>query len=63
MKAAKSGKLKCKTAEQAFIYRGILNWNDATGLFRSHEKSDCHKEAVETMLALPATTRHVGELL
>lgn len=63
MKAATSGKLKCKTADKAFIYRGVQNWNDATRLFRSHEKSDCHKVAVETMFTLPATTRHVGELL
>ena len=63
VKAAKSGKLKCKTAEQAFIYRGVQNWNDATRLFRSHAKSDCHREAVESLITLPATTKHVGELL
>jgi hypothetical protein len=63
VKAAKSGKLKCKTANQAFICRGVQNWNDATRLFRSHEKSDCYKTAVESMITLPATTRHVGEQL
>ena len=31
--------------------------------FRQHEGSVCHKEAVEKLLTLPATTRDVGEML
>ena len=36
---------------------------DATSSFRHHENSLCHKEAVEKLLILPATTTDVGELL
>ena len=28
----------------------------------SHDRSDCHKEAVERLLTLPANTRDVGDL-
>ena len=31
--------------------------------FRQHEKSQCHKIAVEKLFTLPATTRDVGEML
>ena len=31
--------------------------------FRQHEKSQCHKIAVEKLITLPATTRDVGEML
>ena len=32
-------------------------------IFRNHEKSKCHAEAVERMVQLPATTPDVGEML
>ena len=31
--------------------------------FPSHDRSDCHREAVERLLTLPANTRDVGEHL
>ena len=40
-----------------------MNWKDATTSFRLHEKSLCHKEAVEKVLMLPATTPDIGEML
>ena len=43
--------------------RGFCNWKDRTIAFHNHEKSLCHKEAVEKVLTLPATTRDVGELV
>lgn len=43
--------------------KGFSNWKDATVAFRQHEESACHKEAVEKMLTLPATTPNVGEML
>ena len=45
------------------ISKGFFNWKDATIAFRAHEKSLCHKEAVEIVLTLPTTTKDVGELL
>ena len=63
MQAVKAGTLQAKTCDQAFISRGFKNWNDATCVFRCHELSACHKEAVERVVTLPATTKHVGELL
>ena len=63
MQAVKAGTLRAKTCDQAFIGRGFKNWNDATRVFRCHELSACHKEAVERVVTLPSTTKHVGELL
>ena len=42
---------------------GFCNWKDATIAFCNHEQSVCHKEAMEKIVTLPATTRDVGELL
>ena len=63
MKAHAEGKLKCKTLEPSLISRGFSNWKDATQIFRKHEKSGCHMEAVEVIITLPRQTRDVGELL
>ena len=51
-------KLKAENADSAFKTK---NWKDAMGSFRSHEGSSCHKEAVEKLLTLPATTKDIGE--
>ena len=42
---------------------GFTNWKDATSSFRQHEKSNCHKEAVEKVLILLATTPDIAEML
>ena len=63
IQAVKAGTLLAKTCDQAFISRGFKNWNDATRVFRCHELSSCHKEAIEMVITLPATTKHIGELL
>ena len=42
---------------------GFNNWKNATSLFQKHQQSDCHKEAVDVVITLPATTKDVGELL
>ena len=36
------------------------NWKDATVGFRNHELSGCHREAVEVIISLPATTMNIG---
>ena len=43
--------------------RGFSNWKDACVSFGKHELSATHKEAVEMILTLPATTKNVGSLL
>ncbi|XP_065195791.1 zinc finger MYM-type protein 1-like [Sycon ciliatum] len=50
-------------ADGAFLTKGFQNWKDATTSFRRHESSECHREAVERLLTVPATTKDVGELL
>ena len=61
--AFKQKKLNAANADAAFITRGFQNWKDATGTFRGHELSSCHKKAVEKVITLAATTRDVGESL
>ena len=61
--AFKEKKLKCGTADTAFITRGYQNWKDATIAFRNHESSACHKQAVTVMITIPATHSDVGECL
>ena len=39
--------------EQAFLSKGFSNWKDGTESFRRHEKSRCHKDAVQVMLVVP----------
>ncbi|XP_062517927.1 zinc finger MYM-type protein 1-like [Corticium candelabrum] len=43
------------------VTRGFSNWKDATTGFKNHVKSACHREAVEVLVTLSATTRDVGE--
>ena len=45
------------------LTRGFTNWKDATSSFCQHEKSNCHKEAIEKVLTLPATTPDIAEML
>ena len=63
VKAFKEMKMSFRSAEDAFILRGFQNWKLATSVFRQHELSNCHKEAVEKIITLPATTSDVGEML
>ena len=63
MCAFKEKKLKCGTADTAFITRGYQNWKDATIAFRNHESSACHKDAVAVMITIPATHGDIGECL
>ena len=40
--------------------KGYSNWKDATIGFRNHEQSACHHEAVDVIIRLPASTKHIG---
>ena len=55
--------MRTLTADSSFISRGFCNWKDATTMFRKHEQSACHRQAVEVMLTLPAITKDIGTLL
>ena len=56
-------KLNVPLKEPTFTKTGFSNWKDATFKFRNHEKSTCHKIAVDNMIVLPHTTMDVGEML
>jgi len=49
--------------EKTYISTGFTNCKEATSRFASHEGSRCHKDALLKMVALPATTRDIGESL
>ena len=59
----KEKKLKCSTADIAFITRGYQNWKDATIAFRNHKSSAYHKDAVAVMITIPATHGDISEYL
>ncbi|XP_052253227.1 zinc finger MYM-type protein 1-like [Dreissena polymorpha] len=63
MAAKKLGKIGNTKVDGSFISDGFSKWKAGTEKFRKHEKSECHKEAVERLVTLPATTRDVGEML
>ena len=48
--------------EASFIDSGFSNWKDATARFRNHEKSNCHKIAVDNVIAHPAV-KSVGVMI
>ena len=45
------------------ISTGFSNWKDATMVLRKHEQSSSHRQAVEVIITLPASTVHIGEQL
>ena len=42
---------------------GYSNWKNATLSFKRHKSSACHREAVEMVITLPATTSDIAEQL
>ena len=50
--------------DAASITKGYTNWKDSTRMkagFSQHEKSQCHREAVERSITLYVTTNNAGE--
>jgi len=45
------------------ISQGFSNWKDATRVLKNHVLSHCHREAIETVITLPATTKDISEQL
>ena len=48
--------------DAAFISRGFTYWKEGPSSFRRHVATDCPKEAVESLIMLPAVTCDVSEL-
>ena len=63
VKAFKELKMSSRNYDEAFTTKGFHNWKNATCVFRDHETSSCHREAVEKILTLPAKTRDIGDSL
>ena len=64
MQASKEKKLLVsKCGDVAFTTRGFSNWKDAKVAFKNHEKTSCHKEAVQAVLVVPASHQDCAELL
>lgn len=59
----KQNKLGSLCADPVFISREYKNWKDITAAFRAHETSACHKQSVQKIITLPATTRNVIDVL
>lgn len=51
-----------KNAEKAFLINGFSNWKKALEKFRDHQKSQCHKLAVQSV-ELPQQCGDIGERL
>ena len=45
-----------------FIYKGFTYWKEGPKAFKTHQGSDCHREAVNALVVLPWCTKDVGEL-
>ena len=52
--------MRAKSAEDVFATREFQSWKLATAVFRQHEVSAFHKEAVERVITLPATTTDIS---
>ena len=49
--------------DPAFISKGFTYWKEATGAFKKHQESRCHREATEALVVLPKHVSDVGEVL
>ena len=47
----------------SFTFTGFSSWKDAKVAFRNHEQTKCHKEVVQTVVALPRDYGDIAELL
>ena len=48
-------KLMSAASDVAFVTRGYQNWKDTTSVFRKHESSSSHKQAVEQVVTILST--------
>ena len=61
MKAVKKNTLI--TSRCAWTRPLFSNWKDAKAVINHHEQTKCHKEAVQTVVALPKDYRDCAEML
>ena len=60
MNAANKQKLRASTKrDDAFIARGFKNWTRGTTGFKTHEASECHRQAIE-VIELPRKCANIG---
>ena len=52
-----------RCADKAFTSTGFSNWKDAKVAFRNHKQTKCHKEAAQTVVALPRDYRDCAGFL
>ena len=45
----------------AFISRGFTFWKEGPKAFKKHQVSECHREAVDTLIVLPRSTTDIAE--
>ena len=57
--AVQKGRIKESTSD---VFVMIKNWKDATVVFKSHQQSKFHKDAVDIVITIPSTTKDIGEL-
>jgi len=64
LQAHKETKLtSSKCADEAFTSKGFANWKDAKVCFTKHEKSYCHKKAVQSIVTIPKHYKNCVEML
>ena len=51
--------VKCNPA---FISKGFTYCKEGRKFFKKHQRSECHRQAVEALVVLPRCTNDVGEL-
>ena len=54
--------LASTNCEPAFISKGFTYWKEEPEAFKTHQGSDCHREAVDALVVLPQCMKDVGEL-
>ena len=55
--------MRCSTKRQpALIHKGFTYWKEGPKLFKTHQGSNWHREAVDALVVLLRCTKDVGEL-
>lgn len=53
--------LQSTKRDLAFISRGFTFWKEGPKAFKKHQVSECHREAVDTLIVLPRSTTDIAE--
>ena len=63
IQAHKKKNISSRYINQCFTSKGFCNWKDAAIVFKKHDHSKCHREALERTLKLTKSTKDIGETL